>query len=146
MFQVTNEWGLSYPGRRMSDLSYATFPPGGSTIVGDLKLDGRLLLWSNGTWWSRDKFDSILGSSTEELAARWRFRGGLGRIRKQGQDLNVPLVAGSKFDLWNEQNSYSAGTVVDPYTLDVTGHRVRGRLIERGSYILWNNGTWWGLY
>jgi hypothetical protein len=110
---------------------------GWGNITAELRLGGKLLLWSNGTWWSRDSFDQIRGSvdKAHPLTGTWRFAG-------HAVSVAWPFP---RLLFTNADGEMSFGKFIDDTTVEATDWgKMRGRRIEAGSVILWENGTWWG--
>jgi hypothetical protein len=128
-----NEHGNISAGHRDNDLTATAF--GWGNIKADIREAGNLLIWSNGTWWSRDVYNTLgNGNSNRQIAdTTWRFAGAPCRV--VGPDQNLTFV--------NEKGQGSAGKLIDAKTVQASGWGITGKLVENRSAILWSNGTVW---
>ena len=114
-----------------------------NNMMGKFRGDGKVLVWSNGTWWSRKEFDKISTTQvTNDLAGNWRINN-WEKCYISGPNHNLqfknqyapPQISSGKL----LGNSITVQANEWPYE----GHPLRGRVVNNGSLILWENGTWW---
>lgn len=131
--EFRNERGEPSSGTRRSDTNVQAMDWG--NLNGELRQKGRFLLWANGTWWSRDAFGQLPAENAKRiLAGSWRIGGKPCSITGPNEQLTFT----------NEYGASSRGKLADPATVVATDWgNLRGRLLEGGSFILWENGTWW---
>lgn len=126
----TNERGMVSQGWRANDLTVEAFD--WSHITAEIRDGGQLLIWSNGTWWSRNDFDKLGSRSDRPITGvEWRYTGRPCIVT--GTDQNLTFI--------NEKGQGSAGKLIDPTTVEAWG--LKGKLVEDRSAILWSNGTVW---
>jgi hypothetical protein len=67
ILQFSNERREKSEGQRLNP--YTVQASDWGNITAELALGGKLLLWNNGTWWSRDRFDKIPTTKTNRVLA-----------------------------------------------------------------------------
>jgi hypothetical protein len=126
----TNERGGVSQGVRTNEVTTEAFEWG--HITAEIRDGGQILIWSNGTWWSRAAFDKIGGQKSDRpLDDTWRYTGRQCTVTGSGQSLTFI----------NEKGEPSAGKLLDPTTVQAWG--MKGKLIGDRAAMLWSNGTVW---
>jgi hypothetical protein len=136
---LTNERHEVSQGRRESPFSVTAFDwrylTGNIRNTSNTDQTGHVLVWSNGSWWSRAEFDKISSPPSDRslIDTSWKFIGRPTSV--EGTD--------QKLVFRNEKGQTSSGRLIDPFTVEATGWGIKGKLIENRSAILWSNGSVW---
>jgi hypothetical protein len=134
---LTNEKNFRYDGAWTAGSEVIETFPAGTTVNGTLSSNSTLLLWRNGTWWSRKRFEDVSdGAIVEDVGGEWKFR-------IPPSATMIRPRAGSDLVVVNEKGQASPAKFDGDDTIDFAPTKLQGRLISGGRVILWSNGTWW---
>jgi hypothetical protein len=127
----TNEFGSKVDGKRNDENNIEVTGAWGH-LSGRFLNHGQVLLWTNGSYWSRSDLKNIPGEKSKlPLADNWTYAG-MRTIVRGSPDAPIFI---------NEKGEGSQGKLVDP--TDIRGYGLSAKLIDGGSVILWSNGTFW---
>jgi hypothetical protein len=129
-YKFTNEFGSVVSGRRNDENNVEVTGAWGH-LTGRLQDKSSLLLWTNGTWWSRSNFDGISSEQVKSLTGPWYFAGMGARVGGTDQ---APVF-------YNERGGVAPGRLQGDTLILAWG--LKAKLLSGGKTILWSNGTYW---
>lgn len=123
----------AFHGQRSGNTLTMDFPDYG-TIIADIKAEGNLLIWSNGTQWTR----------VGPLTGQWQFEG----AKREGNDVIVQDSSDGKVEgrwVTNGRPAFRGQRSGDTLTMDFPDYKgtIIAKILEDGNFLKWSNDSQW---